>query len=400
MVERRARFASGRRALPWVVVCALGCAGPRELEPEIAVEPLPQPPTGAGAMAPHLVADGGDLLLSWLEPSYRLLVSRLHDGAWSAPAVVAEGTNFFANWADVPKVAVAGDGTLWAHWLAKLGEGTYAYGIFLARSTDGGTTWQPRGTLHDDGTETEHGFVAYAPEGVGLRAVWLDGRAMLDEGPMALRSAWLSESVGPAEILDARVCECCSAELAATSEGAVAFYRDRSLDEVRDVGVTRRGATGWTEPELLHDDGWEIPGCPVNGPAADARGDELAVAWFTAADEQPRVRIAFSGDGGATFSEPTLLDGESPLGRVDLTLAADGEAWVSWLATAGDVAALRVARVAASGEAQTQTVATTEASRASGVPRLARAGDEVYVAWVEGAAGRPSEVRMARLAPG
>ncbi len=197
-------------------------------------------------MAPYLTADGEDLLLSWLEPSYRLLVARLHEGSWSAPVVIAEGEDFFANWADVPKVAVAGDGTLWAHWLAKLGEGTYAYGIFLARSGDGGVTWEPRGTLHADRTPTEHGFVAYAPEGDGLRAVWLDGRAMVDDGPMALRTALLGEGTGASEILDARVCECCSAELAAPSAGAVAFYRDRSLDEVRDVSVARRLAAGWT----------------------------------------------------------------------------------------------------------------------------------------------------------
>jgi hypothetical protein len=351
-------------------------------------------------MAPYLAADGEDLLLSWLEPSYRLLVARLHEGAWSAPAVIAEGSDFFANWADVPKVAVAGDGTMWAHWLAKLGEETYAYGIFLASSGDGGVTWQPRGTLHDDRTPTEHGFVAYAPEGDGLRAVWLDGRAMLDDGPMALRSTVLGENMAPSEVLDDRVCECCPAELAATPAGAVAFYRDRSPDEVRDMGVVRLSAAGWTAPEILHPDGWEIPGCPVNGPAADARGDELAVAWFTAADQRPRVQIAFSGDAGATFSAPLLVDGESPLGRVDLAMAGGGEAWVSWLAVAGDVAAVRIARVGTSGVTETRTVATTGASRASGIPRLARVGDEVFVAWVESSDERPSAVRVAHLPAG
>ncbi len=42
----------------------------------------------------------------------------------------------------------------------------------------------------------------------------------------------------------------------------------------------------------------------------------------------------------------------------------------------------------------------TDASRASGVPRLARAGDDVFVAWVESVAERPSEIRVARLDPG
>ena len=380
-----------------VCIAFWACAGPEDATPGAAVARLPLPPTGPGAMAPYLIADGEDLLLSWLEPSYRLLVARLHEGSWSVPAVIAEGDDFFANWADVPKVAIAGDGTLWAHWLAKLGEGTYAYGIFLARSEDGGVTWEPRGTLHADRTPTEHGFVAYAPEGDGLRAVWLDGRAMVDDGPMALRTALVGEGTESSEILDSRVCECCPAELAAPSSGAVAFYRDRSLGEVRDIGTTRRTAAGWTEPTLVHEDGWEIAGCPVNGPAADARGDALAVAWFTAGGERSRVQVAFSGDGGAEFSAPALVDGAGPLGRVDLVLTAADEAWVSWLAAAGEGAALRVARVEASGPTEIRTLATTDASRASGIPRLARAGDAVFVAWVESAEDHPSQVRVARL---
>ncbi|MDH3402003.1 MAG: glycoside hydrolase [Acidobacteriota bacterium] len=399
MTHPRRIRAWGHGLLPGLLaaLAAVACGAP-EATPPAAPEATAQPPAGPGAIAPHLVTDGDDLLLSWLEPSWRLVASRLHDGAWSEPAVIAEGTDFFANWADVPKLALAGDGTLWAHWLAKLGEETYAYGIFLARSTDGGVTWQPRGMLHDDGTPTEHGFVAWTAEGDGLRAVWLDGRAMLDGGPMALRTAPVGETVGTAEVLDARVCECCPAELVAAAGSPIAFYRDRSREEVRDIGVTRRTPAGWTAPATLHDDGWTIPGCPVNGPAAEARGREVAAAWFTAADQRPRVQVAFSTDAGASFGAPVVVDDGTPLGRVDLALAAGGGAWVSWLAAAGDGAQLRLARVDGSGILESRTVATTAASRASGIPRLARAGAELFVAWVETAAGEGvSTIRVARL---
>jgi len=352
-------------------------------------------PTGPDSMAPHLTVDGDELILSWLEPSHRFLMSRLAAGVWSTPTLIAEGDNFFANWADVPKVGVAGDGTLWAHWLAKTGDATYAYGIFLARSTDRGTTWEPMGTLHDDATPTEHGFVAYAAEGEGLRAVWLDGREMEHGGPMTVRSALLGETVGPAAVLDDRVCECCPTAAAATSRGTLALYRDRSETEVRNIGLSRFDGETWSPTTDLNDDGWVIPGCPVNGPAMDAAGEDVAVAWFTVVDEAPRVQLVFSPDGGTTFEAPQIIDGEQPLGRVGLALDNDASAWVSWLAVRGDVAELKLANYTRSGPGRALTVAETGASRASGIPRLARAGDALYIAWVETVDDEPSAVRLA-----
>jgi hypothetical protein len=324
-------------------------------------------------------------------------VARLRDGVWGGPVVIAEGDDFFANWADVPKVGVAGDGTLWAHWLAKIGDDTYAYGIFLARSTDGGASWQAMGTLHDDATPTEHGFVAYAPAGEDLRAVWLDGREMAGGGPMSLRTAVLADAVGTADVLDDRVCECCPAELASPASGAVAFYRDRSLEEIRNIGVTRLESDGWSSPRALHDDGWRIPGCPVNGPAAAAAGDRVAAAWFTAANNEPKVQLAFSTDGGRQFTEPLLVDGAGPLGRVDVVFDDDESVWVSWLAVVENLAEVRVARYDESGPLETHTLAATGASRASGIPRLAHAGGRLFAAWVETADERPSEIRLAAL---
>jgi hypothetical protein len=385
---------------------AVGC-GASPAPPEDAPPP-PGPgfvalasPAGSEAMAPWLAVDGEALLLSWLEPGaaggHRLLFSRLEAGSWSPAREIAAGHDFFANWADVPKIAVAADGTLWAHWLAKLGEDTYAYGIFLARSSDGGVSWTPRGTLHDDATPSEHGFVAYAREGGGLRAVWLDGRDMPGGGSMGLRTALLAETAGASEVLDDRVCECCSTDLVATASGPLAVYRDRSGDEIRDIAVARGIAGGWEESEPLHEDGWKISGCPVNGPAAAVEGSRVAVAWFTAPAGSAEVRLALSEDAGATFGPPIVVDGQSPLGRVDVEFDAGGAVWVSWLAAHDDRAQLRTARFVAAAEPRVVAVAVTGASRASGMPRLARVADDLVLAWVEVAADRPAGLRLARL---
>jgi hypothetical protein len=346
------------------------------------------PPAAVGSLAVNLapVADG--LVSSWLEPlaggGHRLVVSRLEGAGWSRPALVAEGERFFANWADLPAVAESGDGSLVAHWLAKTAEETYAYSVFLARSADGGTNWATLGRLNDDDTPTEHGFVSWVPEGRALRAFWLDGRQTIEGGAMALRTALVGETIGASELVDPRVCDCCSTDAAVAVGGTVAVYRDRADDETRDVSSVRRRADGWSGPRSVAADGWVIAGCPVNGPAVRAAGRMAAVAWFTAAGDAPRVQLAFSTDGGATFGPPTVIDAAAPLGRVDVELDGSGGAIVSWLATAGDTGSVRLRRAFADGSlGEPLEIAITGASRASGFPRLLRRDDTLYLAWVD-----------------
>ena len=314
---------------------------------------------------------------------------------------VAEGSSFFANWADFPSVAENAGGTLLAHWLEKTGEAPYAYGVQLARSDDGGATWRPLGYLHDDGTPTEHGFVSLVPEAQGFTAVWLDGRAMLDGGPMALRSAPVGERVGASVVIDPRVCDCCGTAAVSTAAGVLAAFRDRSDDEIRDVSLARRTGGGWSEPEPLHRDGWQIAACPVNGPALDAGGARVVAAWYTVADGLARVQAAFSGDGGATYRPPAELARDTPLGRVDAVLdGADRPgAVVSWLASEGGRGVVYLRRVDLTGRlGEPYEVASTAEGRASGFPQLARQGNRLYVAWVETAGegddARPSRIRL------
>lgn len=364
------------------------------------------PDTLPGALAPQIALAREGVLLTWIEPTaegHRLRFSRVIGDAWSEPVTIASGPGFFANWADVPSVAEGEGGDLLAHWLAKNGEGTYAYGIQLARSIDGGATWQSLGPLEDDTSPTEHGFVSLlAAPGGGFRAVWLDGRETAHGGPMTLRSARVAERPGPSEVLDARVCDCCPTAAARTSGGFLVAYRDRTEEEVRDVHVLRRGPGGWSAPQPIQRDGWVFPACPVNGPAVAAAGDRAVVAWFTAAGDDPRVLAAFSEDGGASFGAPVKIAGEGVLGRVSAALAGSGEeAVVSWLASEegeGVVYLRRVARGGALGEPV--RLAATTASRGSGVPRVLARGETLYAVWTEAGekgGGEPSRLRFRSL---
>jgi hypothetical protein len=326
--------------------------------------------------------------MSWLEPrdgSFELRYATLREETWSSPATIAHGEDWFINWADFPSV-VARDESLWAaHWLVKSAGGTYEYDVAIAISTDGGGTWQRPVTPHTDGALAEHGFVSLfaMPDGIG--ALWLDGRNH-DKG-MTLRSAVISAdgSLSAEQQADDLVCDCCQTDVAIGREGPIAVYRNRSEEEIRDIHVLRLKDGRWGDDQPVADDGWEIAGCPVNGPAIDTSGDDVAVAWFTAANNSSRVHVAFSNNGARSFSEAIDIESEKPLGRTDVLMLEDGRALVSWLdqGPAGD-GHIRVRTVAPDGSlGASTTLATTGSGRLSGFPQLARHGDDVLLAWTQ-----------------
>jgi hypothetical protein len=375
-------------------------------------------PAGPGSVEPSLtVGAGRRVYLSWLEPTsdsgYAFKLAVRDGDHWSAARTIVRERNMFVNWADFPSVVALPDGRLAAHWLQRTGPGRYSYGIRVSQSSDGGVTWSRPVTPHRARIETEHGFASLWPAGAGrLGVVWLDGRKYRPTGQGAPNEMMLiattispDKALGPEVGVDDRVCDCCQTAVAIAGGGPVVVYRDRTADEIRDIYVVRQVDGRWLTPKPVHNDGWRIAACPVNGPAIAADGDRVVVAWFTGAADTARVNVAFSDDAGNTFGFPTRVDNGSPAGRVDVALQADGSALVSWLertavlgaqGVGSEGAEVRVRRVRSEGSVgQWATVARSTAARASGFPQMvATARGEVFFAWT--APGNPSVVRVAR----
>ena len=371
-----------------------------------------QSPAEGDSREPELsVTHDGRVILSWVEKvddkQYALRVATLDRVGWSRPRTVAQGDNWFVNWADFPSVIALREGTLAAHWLVKSGSATYAYNVNIAQSKDSGRSWANPIVPHRDNTLTEHGFVSLIPLVDGrLGAVWLDGRNMKDaketdehtpsSGSMTLRYATIDASgnLSDESELDERVCECCQTSAATTSAGPIVVYRDRSQTEVRDIYIVRLVNGAWTAPQPVFADNWQINGCPVNGPSVAAEGKRVAVAWFTGAANTSHVKLAFSQDAGATFAQPVQVDDGETVGRVDTVLLPDGSALVCWMSGNTDGGAIKVRRVQADSKVGPPAViAQTDISRSSGFPRMTRLGDIVIFAWTE--FGNPSHVRIA-----
>jgi hypothetical protein len=329
-------------------------------EKETRVQTIDVPFRGA---VPYVSRDG---VISYIDEQTRAFrVVTYRDGKWSEPRTIAADESMLINRADFPSVEANGD-TLIAAWSTRREHGSV---VHVAQSRDGGATWSAPKTPHPD-LISQFGFVALA----GDQFVYLDGRTlkggMEGEGDMQLRA-------GDGSALDTRVCDCCQTALAMTGEGPIAAYRDRSAEEIRDISIVRRTAGGWTQPKPLHDDGWKIAGCPVNGPQLDAKGKTVVAAWFTAANNDSRVLVAFSGDAGATFSRPIRVDSGPAIGRADVVLLGDGAAAVTWMTAAGEKSVLHARRVEPDGTlGKAHTL-----GEAAGFPRAALWDDNVAVVW-------------------
>jgi hypothetical protein len=360
-------------------------------------------PAGAGSAEPNLsTGPDGRVYLTWIDAADKkssLKFSVLGDNqTWSTAGLVAEGEHWFVNASDVPSMIALSDGTLAAHWLADNPEGSEAYNIHLSMSHDGGKTWSKPIIPHHDRSENEHGFASLIATGPGeLGILWLDGNKIKDEeGDMALNYATVGVDgkVSKETVIDARVCECCQTAAAATPDGIIAVYRDRSDKEIRDISYALHTKDGWSKPEALSKDNWQISGCPVNGPAVASSGSHVAAAWFTAPNDASQVNVALSSDSGKTFGSPIRVDNGKPVGRVDIVALPSGDVLVSWMEQAPEGTQIRVRQVRSAGTLGDPIVASGSTKvKFAGVPQMTLSGKQVIVAFTDG--DTPSKVHTA-----
>jgi len=387
------------------------------IDPPAANVLMLSPPIEGNSSLSRLVSDDhGGIYLSWVSSEDEMSTlswSKWAGDTWQAPQEIACGNDWFVNWADFPSLAVNGESKA-AHWLRMSARGAYDYDVMAGFYHPESQSWGVPITVNKDGVSAEHGFVSMLPLSGGRYFIaWLDGRNTRADGVNHEASGSDGHSMGGAMTLragtydgdgknlqewqlDGRVCDCCQTSAALAASGPVVVYRDRSEEEIRDVYITRWVNGEWTEPRAVHHDGWKIAGCPVNGPAVAALKDRVAVAWFSARDDSPEVKLALSGDGGASFSEPVMVAEGTTNGRVGLAFLASGNVALSWMDTRGESAQLMLALYDVGGRLVDQVqVAESQASRRSGFPVIASAGDDVYMTWTDIAV--VPQVKVARI---
>jgi hypothetical protein len=345
----------------------------------------------------------GKVYLSWIAREGDVLAvmrfAVLGEEGWGAPLEVMRGQDLFLNWADFPSLCALEDGRLIAHWL-RAGEDPQGYDAEFSVSSDRGRTWSAPAVLHSDRKTAEHGFVSIAAlDSATFGAIWLDGRQTggmgHGGGEMALyyRPISASGELGQEVVLDSRVCDCCQTSLVAAPGGRLlAAYRDRSNSEVRDISHLVFDGQTWSEPRTIHDDGWEIAGCPVNGPRLCLLEGATAAAWFTGVGAGGgSVQVAFRRHGASAFGFPLDVDDGQPVGRVDLVTLDEESVLVSWMEfTQGNWAEWRVRRVWMDGRKEASIlVGRIPSERASGFLRMVGSPSGTILTWTTDAEEHP-----------
>ena len=343
---------------------------------------------------PNLVSSNGSLSLSWIsltnDNNATLNFSQFKKGKWIKPKTIANGSDWFVNWADFPAHAINED-LIITSYLKKSASGTYTYDVILNLQKLSGEKLKDDFKLNTDGIQAEHGFVSIVPNNKkGFFITWLDGRNTIqkkpdgDHKPMTIRFAEITNKgdiINESE-LDAAACDCCQTSIAATNKGPIVVYRDRSDQEVRDIYSVRNVNGVWKDPNPVHNDGWIINGCPVNGPKVAVKSKNLAVAWFTASDDNPRVNVSFSKTNGDSFNTPLKVNDHSAIGRVDVAFLNDNEVIVSYMEVDDIKAYLRIKKISVNGEvSEPITISEIDGGRNTGVPQLEIINNEIFIVW-------------------
>ena len=344
-----------------------------------------------------LLSTKNNLFISWTEQvadTNFLYISKLEDNSWSQKSTIKKGTDWFVNWADFPSLSYNEiSNSIFSFHLQKSSEETFSYDVNY--HINQGSTWKDMKKIHDDNTFSEHGFVSSIPYQNGFMVSWLDGRNTYGKGhddhakgAMTIRSAILDSSgnIIDNSLIDGMVCDCCQTSMAISNNIPIVVYRDRSEGEIRDIFYSRYIDSNWTEPQPIHEDGWEINGCPVNGPNIDSYKENVVVSWFSASNGRPKVNLKFSRDSGRTFGDKILIDNveNSPIGRVDVEFLNSDEVMVSWLSTVKGKGKLLMRKINIDGEiGDIKVVDEISTERSTGFPQIEQFNDDIFISWTD-----------------
>ena len=355
----------------------------------LSSSPFPDP-AGPGSLQPNwsVTPDGG-VVLNWIESSkdgsYSLRYAVRRGSNWSEPVTIAAHRHFFRHPAEVPEVMEMAGGHWLAHWVENQ-ESSDAEFVYVSSSADG-THWTTPLMAHRDRSPVQHGLVSMAENaGGGASLFWLEALKG-EDGPVYLMRTVVDASGKEIseERLDDDVCACCPTAVAKTTKGLVVAYRDHTPKDIRDIAVVRLENGHWSPSKIINPDNWQIDACPINAASISARGDRVAIAWYTAAHDSSQVKIVFSADGGVTFSKPVVVSTGHAYGYASVVLDDSGNATVSWLeqGSGGGTRVLVRAISSAGAAGPVLQIARGEKSEL-GYPKLVRSAKDTFIAWGSG----------------
>ena len=388
-----ARFRLARAAAMAVVAtfAAPATAQHAEHTPMAAAKPTAAKELGTSAA----FAPDGKLWIARKEGQFVVVQSSDDDGrSWSGARLVnGQPEAISADGENRPKIAFTPAGEALVSWTKPLAK-PYTGEIRLARSGDGGATFTPPITVHQDRSEITHRFESLLVGADGrITVAWIDKRDL--EANKGKKDAYRGAAIYSAVSTDGgrnfaaekkvadHSCECCRIAAALDRDGTpLLLWRHVFAPNERDHALARLKPDGSAKSvQRATFDHWQVDACPHHGPslAVDARGTRHAV-WFNQKGGEGRVfygRLVPAGDAIQVQGQRAV--GGPRAAHADLATAGSRVAIV-WKEFDGERTVLQAMLSGDGGDSfQTATLAATDG--ASDQPRVLRRGDALFAFW-------------------
>ncbi len=281
------------------------------------------------------------------------------------------------------------------------------------------SSFSPAATVHAEGLPGARGWQSLSVDRDGARHVaWLDGRGARAEGPApgaeghakhaAMRqdlfqAVWRADGTHDEVAVATDVCFCCKTAVANAPDGATyVAWRHIYPTNLRDIAVARSvdGGRTFAAPVRVSEDGWQIAGCPDDGPSAavDAAG-VLHIVWPTLIQgDAPAKAIfySFSRDGGRTFAPRIRVD-EARGGAAHPQIAVGGNRVAVVWEQGGTERGVYLREIGGDAAARSKpgltAISLLSADRSAIYPAVAVTPRSIVAAWTEKIAGT-SEIRV------
>ena len=366
------------------------------------------PPLAMGAA----FSPSGELWIVALDAEHKLFVqSSADDGrSWSAARSIDTGSDkVVADGENRPKLAFGPKGWAVISYTEPLAK-PYTGQIRMLRSEDGGRSFSPPFTVHQDRQVITHRFESVAFDAQGaLHTLWIDKRDLEAAGRVArkpkneadYRGAAIYRNVstdggrsfGPDLKLADHSCECCRIALAPAPDGSlVALWRHVFAPNQRDHAFAPLSALPGSETVRATFDRWAIDACPHHGPGlAPAAAGGYHAVWFGERAGAAGVRYGrLHADGSPLGEARPLPDERAEHAAVQ---SAGARVAIVWRSFDGQVMRWR-AWLSADGGGSFALKELGSSSADSDHPLLLKRADQIFALW------RTTQgVRVERLFP-
>jgi hypothetical protein len=392
---------------------------------------------GRSNTAPSISADGSLVAVAWHAAlaggggDVFVAISRDSGSTFDPPVQVNAVAGEARSGGELPPRIVLGPARGGARELAVIWRSrAERTSIRLSRSLDAGRTFAGAVTMEAAGARGERGWHSAAVGSDGrVHTLWLDHRELApppgapphvhgkhqgatDGVAMAQKSGLYhaaADAGAPAEReLVKGVCYCCKTAAAAGRGGRVhAAWRHVYPGNIRDIAFISSfdGGRTFGAPIRVAEDGWQIAGCPDDGPAIAMSPDQqVHVVWPTViAGPEPRGALfhASSRDGRAFTTRvriPTL--GSPKPSHPQVAVVDDRQLVVVWdeiLEGTRRAAVVRATTGAADGVVFGKPAMLDPTGPPSVYPVVASTGPATITAWTSGA-GEATAIAVRRLA--